>query len=121
MWTTFKVLLNSLQYCFCCMFWFFGRQACGILATRPGIQPATPAVEGEVLTSGPPGKSLGCNFQLNIDETYLSSPALGLLNSICEFKGKETFRLFFLQLTPYKCHRELLSHFIILFCCTAFV
>ena len=30
------------------MFWFFGRQACGILAPRPGIEPAPPALEGEV-------------------------------------------------------------------------
>ena len=40
------------------MFWFFGREACGILAPGPGIKPAPPALEGEVLTTGPPGKSL---------------------------------------------------------------
>ena len=40
------------------MFWFFGRKACGILAPRPGIEPAPPALEGKVLTTGPPGKSL---------------------------------------------------------------
>ena len=39
------------------MFWFFGLKACGILAPRPGIEPAPPALEGEVLTTGPPGKS----------------------------------------------------------------
>ena len=39
------------------MFWFFGHEACGILAPRPGIEPASPALEGEVLTTGPPGKS----------------------------------------------------------------
>ena len=32
------------------MFLFFGREACGILTTPP-------ALEGEVLTTGPPGKS----------------------------------------------------------------
>ena len=52
-----KSLLNLLQYCFCFMFWFFGREACGILAPRLGIKPAPPALEGEVLTTGPPGKS----------------------------------------------------------------
>ena len=31
---------------------------CGILATRPWFEPALPALEGEVLTTGPPGKSL---------------------------------------------------------------
>ena len=36
----------------------FGRKACGILAPQPGIEPAPPALEGEVLTTGPPGKSL---------------------------------------------------------------
>ena len=39
-------------------FWIFGHEACGILAPRPGIEPAPPALEGEVLTTGPPGKSL---------------------------------------------------------------
>ena len=29
----------------------------GILAPGPGIKPAPPALEGEVLTTGPPGKS----------------------------------------------------------------
>ena len=40
------------------MFWFFGHEACGILAPRPGIEPVPPAFEGEVLTTGLPGKSL---------------------------------------------------------------
>ena len=39
------------------MFWFFGHEACGILAPRPGIEPASPALEGRLLTTGPPGKS----------------------------------------------------------------
>ena len=29
-----KSLLNLLQYCFCFMFWFFGHEACGILAPQ---------------------------------------------------------------------------------------
>ena len=33
--------------------------ACGILLSRPGIQPVSPALKGEFLTTGPPGKSLG--------------------------------------------------------------
>ena len=36
---------------------FFGPEACGTLAARPGIKPIPPALEGEVLTSGLPGKS----------------------------------------------------------------
>ena len=53
-----KSLLNMLQCCFCFMFWFFGHKACGILAPQPGIKPTPPALEGKVLTTGPPGKSL---------------------------------------------------------------
>ena len=53
MWTILKSLLSLLQYFFCFMFWFFGPQACGILAPRP------PALEGKVLTTGLPGKSPG--------------------------------------------------------------
>ena len=39
-------------------FWFSGREACGILVPQPGIEPTPSALEGEVLTSGLPGKSL---------------------------------------------------------------
>ena len=39
------------------MFWFFDSEACGILAPQPGIEPIPPALEGEDLTTGPPGKS----------------------------------------------------------------
>ena len=49
-----------LQYCFCFMLWVFGFQACEILASRPEIKPTPPALEGEVLTTGPPGTSPGC-------------------------------------------------------------
>ena len=39
-----------LPYRFCFMFWFFGHEACGILVPRPGVEPTTPVLEGEVLT-----------------------------------------------------------------------
>ena len=32
--------------------------ACGILVPRLGIKPVSPSLEGEVLTTRPPGKSL---------------------------------------------------------------
>ena len=35
---------------------FFGHEAHGILAPQPKIRPAHPALEGEVLATGPPGK-----------------------------------------------------------------
>ena len=39
------------------MFWFFALKACRIFAPWPGIKPALPALESEVLMAGPPGKS----------------------------------------------------------------
>ena len=42
------------------MLWVFGFQACEILASRPEIKPTPPALEGKVLTTGPPGTSPGC-------------------------------------------------------------
>ena len=41
----------------CFGFFFFGREICGILALWPGTEPTHPALEGEVLTTGLPGKS----------------------------------------------------------------
>ena len=32
--------------------------ACGILVPQPGTKPMSPALQGEFLTTGPPGKSL---------------------------------------------------------------
>ena len=37
---------------------FFGHKACRILAPPLGIEPTPPALEGEVLTTGPPWKYL---------------------------------------------------------------
>ena len=42
----------------------FGQEACGILALQPGIEPAPPALEGVVLTTGAPGKCVFCIFIL---------------------------------------------------------
>ena len=40
------------------MLWFFGPETCGILAPRPGIEHSPSALQGNVLTTGLPGKSL---------------------------------------------------------------
>ena len=40
------------------MFVCFEHKLCGTLAHWPGIEPAPPALEGEVLPTGPLGKSL---------------------------------------------------------------
>ena len=53
-----KSLLNLLQYCFCCMFWFFGHEVCGILVPQPGIRPSPHALESKVFITEPPEKSL---------------------------------------------------------------
>ena len=45
------------------MFWFFGHEACGILAPPPEIEPILPELEGQVLTIGPPGKSHRAFFE----------------------------------------------------------
>ena len=37
---------------------FSGCEACRILASQPGIEPVPSVLEGKVLTTGPPGKSL---------------------------------------------------------------
>ncbi len=54
----FKVLIEfvTLWLLFYVLF-FFAHEACGILVPRPGIEPTSPALEGEVLTTGPPAKS----------------------------------------------------------------
>ena len=51
-----------LQYCFSFMFWFFGREACGISVLWPGIEPTSPALEREVPTTwGPDCWGSPCN------------------------------------------------------------
>ena len=40
------------------MLWCFNYKACGILPLQPGIEPTPSALEGKVLITGPPGKSL---------------------------------------------------------------
>ena len=58
----FTALKNT--YLFIWLHWVFVSacglscpEACGILIPQPGIEPASPALEGRFLTTGPPGKS----------------------------------------------------------------
>ena len=54
------------------MLWFFfGHEACGILAPQPGIQPAPTALEGEVLTSVQPVRSLSQEATFSRDLTKI--------------------------------------------------
>ena len=40
------------------MFWFFDHEVYGILAHQLWIEPTSSALEGEILTTAPPGKLL---------------------------------------------------------------
>ena len=54
MWTILKVFIEFVTLLLLLfMFCFFGIQACGLLAPWPGMEPAPPVLEGEVLTTGP--------------------------------------------------------------------
>ena len=52
------------------MLWCFGHEACGILPPQSGPGPTHPALEGEVLTTGLPGKS-PVELKFSILETTL--------------------------------------------------
>ena len=52
------------------MFWFFVWEACWISAPQPGIELAPSALEGEVLTPGPPGKAPVWILHLNKAQSY---------------------------------------------------
>ena len=73
MWTIFKVFLEFVKILLLLfMFCFFGIEACGILVPWPGITSTAPALEGEVLTTGPPGQSLdGSLFKVINGESFL--------------------------------------------------
>ena len=83
------------------MCWLFGWEACGILTPRPGMEPAPPALEGGVPTTGPPGKSLVALLNANISicfcimffsssgvGTLLSSPLLQQLAECLPYKNE---------------------------------
>ena len=59
MWTIFKVFIEfvTILLLFYAFAGFFGHEACGIPAPQPRIKHVPPALEGEVLTTGLPGKS----------------------------------------------------------------
>ena len=55
--TIFKVFLEVVTILLLFYVLVLWCEACGILAPWPGIKLTLPALEGEVLTTGPPGKS----------------------------------------------------------------
>ena len=59
MWTILKVFVEFVTiFLLLFMFWIFGHEAGGILAPPLGIEPMPPALEGELLITGPQRKSL---------------------------------------------------------------
>ena len=56
-WTSFEVFIEfvTILLLFLWVLCFFGPKTCGILAPQPEIKPTPPALEDEVLTTGPPG------------------------------------------------------------------
>lgn len=57
-----KCLWNLLQYCFGFMCWCFGHKACEIVTPWPGVTLVPTALEGGVLTTDLPGKSVFVDF-----------------------------------------------------------
>ena len=55
----FKVFVEFVTVLLLYYVGFFDLEACGILTPQPGIEPTPSALEGEVLTTGPSGKTLG--------------------------------------------------------------
>ena len=53
----FEVFIECVTILLLLYVLFFGYETYGILAAQPGIEPASPALEDEVLTTGPPGLS----------------------------------------------------------------
>ena len=56
------------------MFWFFDCEVCGILVPQQGIVLPPSALEGEILTTGPPGKLLILFFKSHLSQVNLQPP-----------------------------------------------
>ena len=66
----------------------FSRKVCGISAPWPGIRPTAPVLEGIVLTTGPPGKSLHCfllHLHLIFTERFSLTSFLKFLTLISDY------------------------------------
>ena len=77
MWTIFKVSIQLVTILL--LFWLFGPEACGISAPGSGIEHTSPALEGEVLTSRPPGMSLHAFLGKNLTIYFFPHKLLSFL------------------------------------------
>ena len=76
--TIFKVFIEFITILLLFfMFWFFGHKACRILVSHSEMEPAPPALEGKVLPTGQPEKSLSHDFLLNYNFSADPLPLLG--------------------------------------------
>ena len=71
MWTIFKVFIEFGTILL--LFYFFGPEAYEILAPSPWIEPILPALEGEVLSTGPLRKSPITCLRIRQCEVYEST------------------------------------------------
>ena len=83
MCTISKVFLEFVTILLLFYVLVFWPEACGILVPRPWIEPITPALEGEVFTTGGPGKSPDSFSGLTEDRGGYSSGHPGQPVSSC--------------------------------------
>ena len=69
----FKILIECVTILLLSFVLVFGCKACEILALQPGIKPVPPTLE-EVLTTGPPEKSLSDQFLILYVYHFTSDP-----------------------------------------------
>ena len=79
MWTIFKAFIEfvTILLLFYGLF-FFGHKAYGIPASQPGIEPTPRALEGEVLTTRLPGKSLVIYLNIAVCTYQSQTPNLSI-------------------------------------------
>ena len=89
------------------MFWFFHHEACGILSTWPGNEPAPSALEGKVLTTELPGKSKDLKFFHNYFKGEISGLAKKNLTHIVKLiSSVQLFSCIWLFATPWTAARQ---------------
>ena len=81
-WTIFKVFLKFECYNIGFVLFCFGHKPCGILAPWPGIKPTPPALEGEVSTTGPAGKTQGRHCDTQYVQPLGMSQSQKLMNHV---------------------------------------
>ena len=74
MWTISKVFVEFAKILLLLfMFWFFGYETHEFLALCPGIKSVPPTLTGEVLNTGPPGRSQKFII-LSVSRSVMSDP-----------------------------------------------